>query len=332
MPDHYMVSPHKNTENFFMNAWGSNVSNHLEKKPFIVPVFNNPKQRRGFLRRVNQSLAYANDTLSNNPKDKEALTDRAVLTKLQAMSHSNGVARFTLSDIRPKSHVIVQGHGMYGDKGIMSDAHQGISSRDVATYLKNLRLPKNNLVRANSCYSGAASKIKVKSTHFDKHFRKGNIGKHYGGKWDDTFAGSLETELRKQNMHNRVVGYLGETTQFQRTSKNKKGDMVKQMAVGIPNPGGSMKYFAKNQMTRSNTVTKNTIKHVAKLQGTSKANANDFRSRLLAAHGLHKQGAHKVQQMAAEHRDTVAQRATGRSIQQIENRRRLLSALPRNNN
>lgn len=207
----YMVSPHKDVNNFVNNARGMGQLAVRDGMKPVRPVFKNDDQRSSFHAEVNKRLSAQKQTTKNDQHNYNALSQLS-----QWSSPKNAMMNFDNVDKR-KSHPIVytQGHGSAGDKKIYSDDpnEKGVRGRKVAKQLKDMGLPKASEVRANSCYSGTQHEIND-SANLSDHLLEGSVASNHAGKWSKTFAGNLQKGLKQQGYeNNRVRGYMGPTSQ-----------------------------------------------------------------------------------------------------------------------
>ena len=218
----YIVSPHDNVQNLFFNSFGMGRHAIDGKRPAVRPVFKDDDQRKNFHAFANHFLSQMG---SGSLSDSDQL-NKSTLQQLHDWSQS-GSAMMDFKGLDKGQHPVVytQGHGSAGDANIYSDTHQKVHAREVASMLNKMDLPESAQVRANSCFSGTAKDLtnEPRGT-LDQHLKDHTLDMKMAGQWDDTFAGTLQSELHsdtnKRNKngsmkqrHNQVIGYMGPTGQ-----------------------------------------------------------------------------------------------------------------------
>lgn len=327
----YMVSPHTNPSNFLANARGMNRDAMNKGALPVVPVFKDEAQRQSFHALASQKMNEKAKKLlkPKYAKDAKVIGDHKVLQNLVNMSAGgpSSNARFNLAGIHPDANVVLQGHGDPGDKGIYSDSDQRVDTAASAKLLHKMQLPDANEVRANSCFSGTEENILTNRPGLKQHFLAGDVDEHFGGNWQNTFAGGLEKELNRLNHHNKVTGFLGPTTQFPKPSLTRDDTIEEHMAVDIMAPSGnkadSVKY-QKSGMSKINPAVKKTVNFMTGATSMTNDQAHQFRSKIGAIHGRHvekfkQQDQQELQQIAKTsnvsvseaHNVRMAQRFTG---------------------
>lgn len=234
---HYIVSPHKDVGNMFSNAFGMSAHKISRNKPPLLPVFANEKQRNDFHKRAKTEISKFGQVTQENRHQYQALEHLV-------QSSQKGTAKSDLQYVGIGSRVYVQGHGSAGGKSISSDTGQSVSSKTVAKMLNAMKLHEGMEVRSNSCFSGTQSEIKNRQGFIDD-FNHGRLHQE-SGKWSETFAGSLEGEMRKLGMQNKVSGYLGATVQTAQESIGRGHVYEKHMSVNVDSVD-----FRRSHMRRS---------------------------------------------------------------------------------
>lgn len=203
----YIVSPHDDIRNLFNNARGMGQLAMSNDLPAIRPVFKNEQQREAFHQR---SLGYQSDL-----DETSSETSRKIATQLVDWSKPENAMLDFSSVSTKRSHPIVytQGHGSPGTTSISSDSHESTTGGDVASLLQTMGIPNVSEIRANSCHSGTEVRLQETMPSMEQHFKEGSVDVHHAGRWQQTFAGTLESSLRASSHKGRVRGYLGPTSQ-----------------------------------------------------------------------------------------------------------------------
>ncbi len=218
-PKSYIMSPHDDVGNFVANTVGIATHKSSRGKNAVKPVFKDSAQRKAFNADIKARLKGRKDTKSDEYKALKYLESRS--------GWWHGRMNFSGTATKdPK--VYVQGHGSAGSTSISDNAGNRATSSEVAQTLNSMNLSKKSNVRAYSCYSATEHKIATDAGTVRGHVENDTIDS-IAGDWNNTFAGSLQSELRKQKGRTNVVhGYIASTNQRGRPVETYNGHQWQQ--------------------------------------------------------------------------------------------------------
>ncbi|QDQ28972.1 hypothetical protein FNU76_22945 [Chitinimonas arctica] len=251
---YFMVSPHRDTENFFANAVGMTAHKFSRGKAGITPVFKDDAQRASFYDRAvaeRRSLyipSFFSSAASHRYRAAEHLANASWGGRFGSQGISGAEAGTPLSkrtnralaDFRGVSatqpRVYVQAHGAPGGESsrLQSDTREEARVGDVSRMLSKMKLPPQADVRVNSCWGGAGKNYGRENTDWQSRFRAGSLAEV--SDVHNSFAAKLHKELRNSmGFKGWTSGYLASTTQAALTVQKSNGTTGQHMGAVVEN-------------------------------------------------------------------------------------------------